>query len=226
MNSIFQRVLGEDFQRLHPKIQERFGFTSQDHRASIGIGMMDRVWYGNKCILPFLYIGTWRNIMFPQSGNNIPFQIENYAYQDQFGRETITFVRSFQFDQKTRRFDATMIYSEERECIVDYLGTHQHLAVDLDLSVLENGGIHVRSGEQRFYEGWIGIRFPMKFSGIADVKEWYDEEAMEYRIQVVVNNNWLGAMFGYEGRFQVQDVNVNSEDVPNTVKPLREERRE
>jgi hypothetical protein len=51
------------------------------------------------------------------------------------------------------------------------------LAVDIDLSVDEEGGLCLRSGEQRFYEGPIGFRFPMLFSGIADVSEWYDDAA-------------------------------------------------
>jgi hypothetical protein len=56
------------------------------------------------------------------------------------GRETVTWVRTFEFGARRRRFDATMIYSEERKKVVDYLGTHQHLAVDIDLSVAPNGG--------------------------------------------------------------------------------------
>ena len=62
-----------------------------------------------------------------------------------------------------------MIYSERRGRVVDYLGTHQHLAVDIDLSVDERGGIRLRSGEQRFHEGPIAFRFPMTFSGVAEV---------------------------------------------------------
>lgn len=50
-----------------------------------------------------------------------------------------------------------MIYSEDRGCIVDYLGTHQHLAVDITLSVAANGGLRLRSGEQRFYEGPVAF---------------------------------------------------------------------
>ena len=50
--------------------------------------------------------------MFPQKGRDIPFTIENYAYKDMFGRETVTWVRKYQFPDRIRRFDATMIYRE------------------------------------------------------------------------------------------------------------------
>lgn len=226
MESIYERALGSDFTRLHPKMQERFGLRSDKGIAAIGKGTMEQVWYGRLYTLPFLSLGTWRNIMFPQKGNNVPFTIENYAYRDSFDRETVTWVRTFNFDNKERRFDATMIYSEERDRIVDYLGTHQHLAVDIDLSVSERGGVHLVSGEQRFYEGMIGFRFPLFFSGIADVHEWYDDDQEKYRIEVNVNNQVWGPLFGYKGAFEVEYQTISTEDIPSKVKPIREEIRE
>src|SRR5947209_2725546 len=115
MTSIYQQVLGADFCRLHPKIQERFGFSSKDNLAAIGTGTMARIWHGRFYTLPFLYVGTWRRIMFPEHGINIPFTIQNFAYVDSFGRETVTWVRTFHAQRK-RRFDATMIYSQQRGC--------------------------------------------------------------------------------------------------------------
>lgn len=56
-------------------------------------------------------------------------RIENYAYRDPPGRETVTWLRTFR-TRRRRRFDAYMIYSARRGRVVDYLGTHQHLAVD------------------------------------------------------------------------------------------------
>src|SRR5262245_46300350 len=53
MSSIYQRVLGSDFDRLHPQIQRRFGFSSGDGVASIGSGIMDEVWRGRFYTLPF-----------------------------------------------------------------------------------------------------------------------------------------------------------------------------
>ncbi|MCA9005955.1 MAG: DUF4166 domain-containing protein [Planctomycetaceae bacterium] len=225
MSSIYQRVLGSDFEKLHPKIQERFGFSSADGIASVGTGVMDEIWRGRFYTIPFLYVGTWRRIMFPEQGHNIPFTIENYAYQDRFGRETVTWVRTFE-SRKRRRFDAYMIYSEQRNRIVDYLGSHQHLAVDLDLSVDERGGMKIRSGAQRFYEGLIGFSFPLFFSGIADVCEWYDDATDKYRIQVEVTNRTWGRLFGYNGSFDVAWRQTDGTGIPEHLIPLREEQRE
>jgi len=224
MNSIYQRALGSDFSRLHPQIQRRFALTSESGVAAIGTGVMDTLWHGALYTLPFLYVGTWRSIMFPEQGQNVPFTIQNYAYRDPLGRETVTWVRTFS-TRKTRRFDAYMIYSEERGCIVDYLGTHQHLAVDLEVTVAPNGGLRLRSGAQRFYEGPVAFPFPLFFSGVADVCEWYDDQEQCFRIEVSAANRTWGKLFGYSGRFQVEWRSVTPDSVPNTILPKRVEAR-
>lgn len=225
MTSIYQHALGSDFGRLHPEIQRRFGFSSADNRACIGRGVMDEIWRGRIYTLPFLYVGTWRRIMFPETGRNIRFTIENYAFIDQFGRETVSWIRTFQ-SRRVRRFDAYMIYSKARGRIVDYLGSHEHLAVDIDLSVDKEGGLCLRSGAQRFYEGPLAFNFPMAFSGVANVREWYDEKTQRFRISVEVHNPRWGPLFGYRGSFEAEWQTVTPGHVPHHIVPRRVERRE
>lgn len=220
LKSIYQQVLGSDFDRLHPQIQKRFSLHSGSKVAAIGNGAMDEVWHGAPYTLPFLYVGTWRSIMFPEHGRNVPFTIHNYAYRDSLGRETVTWIRTFR-TRRIRRFDAYMIYSQERNCIVDYLGNHQHLAVDLDLSVAPNGGMRIRSGAQRFYEGPVAFNFPLLVSGIADVCEWYDEKEKLFHIEMSAANRTWGKLFGYSGRFQVDW--VPADEVPANILPRRVE---
>ncbi|MBI3966783.1 MAG: DUF4166 domain-containing protein [Chloroflexi bacterium] len=225
MTSIYRLALGDDFERLHPQIRRRFGFSSADRIASIGTGVMERLWHGPAYTLPFLYVGAWRHIMLPETGRNVPFTIENYAYVDHFGRETVTWLRTFK-TWRSRRFDAYMIYSHRRGLIVDYLGSHQHLAVELHLSVDEAGGLCIRSGAQRFYEGRVAFSFPLVFSGVAEVREWYDDRAETFRIAVAVRNDRWGPLFGYAGHFQVDWRPQDPARLPAGIRPLREEIRE
>lgn len=225
MTSIYQEVLGPEFERLHPEIRKRFGFSSADGVAAIGTGVIDELWHGPLYTLPFLYVGTWRRIMFPERGRQVPFTIENYAYRDSFGRETVTWLRAFR-TRRPRRFDAYMIHSRQRGRIVDYMGTHQHLAVDIDLSVDERGGLRLRSGEQRFYEGSLAFRFPLLFSGVADVCEWFDEASRRFHIDVRVHNRVWGPLFGYRGSFTVEWKPMRPGEIPAGIRPRREERRE
>jgi hypothetical protein len=185
---------------------------------------MSEVWRGRFYTLPFLYIGTWRRIMFPETGRDIPFTIENYAYRDALGRETVSWVRTFQ-SRRTRRFDAYMIYSDARRMIIDYLGSHQHLAVEIEMRVDEQGGLCLRSGAQRFYEGPVGFTFPPAFTGIANVREWFDEATGRHNISVDVQNSRWGRLFGYRGTFDVEYV-PSVGGPPAHIRPLREEARD
>jgi hypothetical protein len=223
MTSIYERAMGAEFGRLHPEIRRRFGFSSADGIASIGRGVMEQIWRGPFWTLPFLYVGSARRIMFPEHGANVPFTIENYAYRDRFGRETVTWIRKFS-GKRPRRFDAYMIFSDHRQRIVDYLGTHQHLAVDLELRADETGALCLRSAAQRFYEGPIAFTFPLLFSGVADVRESFDESIGRFRIEVKVTNRVWGPLFGYRGSFDVEYRDVA--EVPDDIRPRREERRE
>ena len=226
MTSIYRQTLGDDFDRLHPEMQWRFGFSSADETCQIGTGVMDEVWHGPWWTMPFLLLGSTRRVLFPSRGRDIPFTVANYAYLDRYGRETVTWSRTFKFPRRYRIFDATMIHSEERDTIVDYLGTHQHLAVDIDCHVDDQGAMCIRSGEQRFHEGAISFRFPLALSGIATVREWWDDDADRFRIEVHVANRLLGPLFGYRGSFTVAEHPCTDADIPLAVRPLREEARE
>lgn len=223
MTSIFRRALGADFDRLHPRIRRRFSVGLDSGESCTGRGVMDRVWHGGPWLRPFLALGGTRNILLPRTGRDIPFTIENVPFTDSFGRETVTFVRTFAFPDGPRRFDATMVHSPERGCVVDYLGTHQHLATDLHLSVDDAGALVIRSGEHRFREGPVDTRVPQLIGGDAVVRESYDDAADRFRIQVRVTNRRFGPLFGYEGSFTAEYAPARG--IRQDLRPVREEAR-
>lgn len=224
--SIYQQALGEDFANLHPRMQLRFGFAADDQVAHIGSGVMHRIERHSRLTAPFLRIGARRNILFPETGTDVPFSVKNYAYRDRFGRETVTWHRTFGFATRDRIFDATMVYNNDRDVIVDYLGTHQQVAADLHCTVDEDGGINFTSGEQRCYQGRFGFRLPNWFTGVARVREWWDDNEDCYRIDVHVTNPLLGTIVRYQGSFQLEIVPISQpEDIPANVTPVRNEAR-
>lgn len=226
MTSIFQRALGADFDRLHPRVQRRFSVGLDSGEACVGRGVMDRVWHAAGWVRPFLALGSTRHILLPYSGRDIPFTIENFPYTDSFGRETVTFVRTFAFPRGPRRFDATMVFSPGRGRIVDYLGTHQHLATDLHFTVDRTRALVIRSGGHRFRAKAVDARVPDLIGGDAVVRESYDDETGRFRIQASVSNRRFGPLFGYEGSFTVEYVNAAAHGIRADLRPVHEEVRE
>lgn len=222
MSSIFAAALGADFDRLHPMMRRRFGVGLEAGEACIGRGVMDTIRRGPWWTVPFLQIGRLRNILVPDVGADVPFTIENYPYRDGLGRETLTFVRTYETRPgRPARFDATMVLVDGR--VLDYLGSHQHLAVDLDLRVDERGGLVVTSDAQRFYEGPIAFRFPMLFSGRARLHEYWSDDDQAFHVDLEVRNRVFGFLFGYRGTFTCEWVPAT--DAPERLKPRRTEAR-
>lgn len=216
-----ERALGDRFGDLHPRIQAQYALHSAHRRCWVGRGVMEEVWRG-RWMGPFLRLGSRRRVMFAERGRDVPFTIENYAYVDGFGRETLTWTRNFAFDTP-RRFDETMVFSERRGCALVYAGTHQHVAVELMASV-QDGALRLHTGAQRLYEWRVGVRFPLFFSGRADVVERYSDERERFEVEVAITNPVWGRIFGYRGWFTLEERACDS--VPEDVRPVREEPRE
>ncbi|MBN0047788.1 DUF4166 domain-containing protein [Streptomyces actuosus] len=225
MNSIFRTVLGDGFDRLHPQLRRRFSVGLESGEACTGRGVMDRIWHGPAFVKPFLALGATRNILVPRTGRHVPFTIENVPYADSFGRETVTFVRTFQLPGRACRFDAQMVLGPRGDRIVDYLGTHQHLASDLYLRAEPDGSLLIRSGEHRFREGRVDVRVPELIGATAEVRESYDDTAGRFRIRVRVVNRRFGPLFGYEGSFTASYTDVRRCGVRAGLRPVREESR-
>ncbi len=223
--SIFRTAMGADFDRLHPELRRRFSVGLAGGEACTGHGVMDRVWHGRGFVKPFLALGGTRNILVPRAGRNVPFMIENVPYADTFGRETVSFVRTFDLPGRSRRFDAQMVLSPKGDRVLDYLGTHQHLASDLHLRAEPDGSLLIRSGEHRFREGPVDVRVPELIGADAEVRESFDDSTGRFHIRVRVVNRHFGPLFGYEGSFRATYTDVRTRGVRPGLRPVREEAR-
>ncbi|MFD5265793.1 DUF4166 domain-containing protein [Streptomyces sp. NPDC058335] len=217
--------MGAGFDRLHPQLRRRFSVGLASGEACTGRGVMDRVWHGGAFVKPFLALGGTRNILVPRAGRGVPFVIENVPYTDSFGRETVTFVRTFDLPGGARRFDAQMVLGPKGDRVLDYLGTHQHLATDLYFHAEADGSLLIRSGTHRFREGVVDARVPELIGAAAEVRESYDDTTGRFRIRVRVVNRYFGPLFGYEGSFTATYSDVRARGVRPGLRPVREEAR-
>jgi uncharacterized protein DUF4166 len=223
--SIFRTAMGADFDRPHPERQRRFSVGLTSGQACTGRGKMHRVRHGRRVVGPFLALGGTRHILVPRQGRNIPFTVGNVPYADTFGRETVSFVRTFDPPGRARRFDAQMVLSPKGDRVLDHLGTHQHLASDLHFRAEPDGSLLIRSGEHRFREGPVDVRAPEIIGAQAEVRESFDESAGRFRIRARVVNRCVGPLFGHEGSFTASYADVRVRGVRPGLRPVREEAR-
>ena len=224
--SIYERELGEDFDNLHPLLQKKFGLVSEQKLKVVGTGTMDFIRGGKRWLAPFFYVGARQHVLFPERGEQIPFTIENVAYKDIFGRETVAWIRRFQFERRTRAFDATMIYSEKSGTIIDYLGKRQWLISPLTFEVTDDGGLLIKSDSLYFWIGAVKIKAPKWLSPHAVIHERVCGKTNNVLIHVSVEQPGIGMLIEYKGVLQMTFHTCLDKDIPNAAFPQRVERRE
>ncbi|UYO37142.1 DUF4166 domain-containing protein [Bacillus zhangzhouensis] len=85
---VVHRHLVKDYDKLHPKLKERY------NRAFTAEGVMEEIGGGTRLIRFFFKIGSLFRCFFPERGKNIPFRIVNKPFMQVKERKAYTgFVR-------------------------------------------------------------------------------------------------------------------------------------
>lgn len=122
--TIYQDLLDEDFQRLHPKLQERYALPID--KPFNGVGMMSKIETGTFWLKPFLKLATRWKFLFPENGKDVPFSIKNTCRSLPTGKAEIYWERTFYFEEITRHFNAFMTVDTKRGVVKDYLGSRAY----------------------------------------------------------------------------------------------------
>ncbi|UPO90716.1 DUF4166 domain-containing protein [Niallia sp. Man26] len=196
---IYKEILGEEFNRLHPKLQERYSISLQ--HPFHGRGTMLSIISGKSWLKSFLKLAVRWKFLFPEEGSNIPFTIRNTAKQLPNGEQEIYWERTFYFQHVTRQFNAFMTIDAKRRIVKDYLGEPNLFYSDLKFIVTQEGSLQIQSGAQRLLLGKWEIPIPKLFEGKVTVMEGYDDINDVYTIQVRIHNPIIGRLMAYEGGF-------------------------
>ena len=152
-----------------------------------------------------LRVGTLTRFMFPETGEEVEFQIEHAVNSHDDGSLSMSWIRTFQFDQVKRRFDALMRFHPDQGPIVIWTGCLGCLEVELCPRV-EGNAIVVVSRREWLKAGFLRIPIPGWLKGRPHVREWQEPDGA-LRIQVKIHNTLLGRFFGYEGSIQPSATN-------------------
>ncbi|MGG5736199.1 MULTISPECIES: DUF4166 domain-containing protein [Bacillus cereus group] len=199
MANIYERLLGDTYKNLHPKLQKRYEITEKN--SFTGEGKMDEIYGGSFFVKLILKIASKFRMFFSERGKEVPFTIHNTVERDEHGKEFVRWNRTFYFHNKKRYFNAVMQLDEENNEILDYFGKPHMLVSTLNFYIDEVGAIHISSKKQWFYMFGRKIPLPRFLYGDAKIVESYDETLQCFRIHVQVRNPLIGSLFSYKGTF-------------------------
>ncbi|QDQ02722.1 DUF4166 domain-containing protein [Lysinibacillus fusiformis] len=202
--TIYQSLLGEDFKRLHPMLQQRYALPVD--APFFATGVMHKIASGAKWMRPFYRLAARTRFLFPESGNNIPFSIRNTCRVLPSGELEVLWERSFYFAKKTRYFDARMTIDPVQKIVRDYLGSPALFYSDLHFAATKEGKLMIRSGVQRFVIANRECPIPKILEGRVIVEEGFDDNRNVFTIHVSIHNPLFGRLMMYAGEFTQQSM--------------------
>ena len=190
--SVYRRALGDAFDELPPVLRRYFGPIPPGH-VGVGEGTYDAVGSRYRTLAwPLLRWSAHHETLFPESGGQVPFAVENRPAED-----GLTGSRRFAFPGRLRVMRDSM--RADGGEIVQRLGRRGGLEVRLRPSV-ENGGMVLRS---RALAWWFGsVRVAMPPVARVEVREDpHPGDSGRQRVDVRLRMPLLGEVFRYSGSF-------------------------
>jgi hypothetical protein len=192
--SVYERVLGDDVERLDPALRRYFGMPPQGTLGR-GTGVYEVAGSRRRWLIPVLAWLGWRHVLFPEYGRDIPFEVVNTADAD----GSLGARRTFAFPTRTRVMEDRMRVIDGR--LHDRLGRRGGFEVELRLSIVD-GALHMTSGQQWLHFGKVRVRIPGAVRvGLAERAIPRSAAGHTQRVDVRMTAPLLGEVFRYTGSF-------------------------
>jgi hypothetical protein len=214
MTGVYERALGDAADDLHPRVRERYAIGPGDG-AVVGRGEMDIE--NGTLALPALYAMPARDLLFPETGTDVPFTVTTVAYELD-GHEAMTTRRTFEFGDTQRRFDSVTVWDHDHDRLLDFLGRGGLIASELRPRV-EDGALVVGGGRQWLRAGGRYVPLPGPLAADVEVRDRYSEDDERYHVLGTVRSALTGRILRYRGTF-TQTVEA-MDPVPEEFKPTR-----
>jgi hypothetical protein len=217
MTGVYERALAAAADDLHPQVRERYSLAPDDEVATVGNGLMDIT--RGALALPVLAVMPARNLLFPESGTDVPFTVTTAGYRTAAGHEALTTVREFDFGDRRRRFDSLTVWDDANGRLLDFLGTGGHVVSELHPRV-EDGALVVAGGRQWVRAGGRYVPLPGPLAVDVTVRDRYDPEGERFEVTATVESALAGHVLGYRGTFTQERREMTT--VPTDLRPTED----
>jgi hypothetical protein len=192
MDSVYQRALGAEFEKLRPEL--RTYFAGQYPNPGLGSGVFEVAGSSRRWLKPVLAWLGWRRILFVEFGHDVPFDVVNTPSAD----GSLSAVRTLYFD-RDRVLEDTMRIVDGR--LHDFLGRRRGLEARFALS-LDDGNLSMRS--DRLWLHLLGARIRMaRLATVTIAESWVGGRQ---HVDVRLTSPVLGEWFRYAGSFTYEYV--------------------
>ncbi|HEY7347643.1 MAG TPA: TIGR01777 family oxidoreductase [Ktedonobacterales bacterium] len=202
--SPFFPVLGAAADALPEVLREQYLLRPADDERVVLEGSMDRIWHQPFWLWPFFRLLAVFDILFPEQGSNIQAAMIIEGLPNEYACGAQTWRRTFRF-RTPRRFDATMVFDPRLARVVERVRPGGVLEVVWNVTFDPPATIRIITEGMRLGVGRFRITLPRWAAVEVQVSETaLAAQSQRIAVDLVVRHPWLGAIFGYTGRFQVR----------------------
>lgn len=167
-------------------------------RVVVLSGTMREVWHRPRWIAPVLSLLARSNMLFPETGRDIPASLTIEALPD--GRHS--WRRTFSF-RRVRRFDA-LIASDLERGVVEQIGARVRFEIGWRLRH-DADRLEIETTQAALCLGGRRASLPRALTPrVRVVEEAHPRLAGAIRVELVASHPLLGAFFGYSGTFRLE----------------------
>jgi hypothetical protein len=199
--SPFSPVLAAHIQALPAVLHDHYLVTADASYRVVLDGTMDRIWHQPAWLWPFFWLLTWLDLLFPETGQNIPATMIVTGHRTSVGQAYQTWDRTFAFP-KLRHFDAIMTYDPAHTCVVEHLGPAHLLRMTWDIRFCPPAAIEIVTTGCAFHLGRWRVALPQfLYPSVHAVETAVLDRNDTIHIDLTMAHAWLGPIFGYAGIF-------------------------
>jgi hypothetical protein len=169
--------------------------------AIVLTGTIDEVWHQPRWLALPLWLSTLTNVLFPETGRNIPARLVVSPARTRDGRSVQLWRRTFRFP-RARRFNATLAYDPVSDSLIEALGPGGVLETDWSARYVPPARLVIESRNAWIRLGFLRIPLPASLTPRVRVIQDAAASPDSVRVDFLMRHPFLGDIFGYSGTFR------------------------
>jgi hypothetical protein len=202
VQSPYERVLGAELARLHPRLRDYFAAIPAGCHGH-GVGVFERVGTPRRWLWPVLSAFRHRGVLFPGWHHDVPFSVVNTPGVGAQGEPLVAATRHFDFPARGRAMVDSISAVGERAVLVDVLGRPGLIEAALSVAV-RDGALHMRSTAVVLRLAGLRVRVPASISPTVVLVERFDDATDSQHVTVELSAPLLGRLYEYSGSFHYE----------------------
>jgi membrane protein len=165
-------------------------------------GRLDQIWQRPGPVWPFFWLLARAGLLFAETGENVPAHITVTAAHDAHGEPCHIWRRTFDFPAP-RHLHSRLSYDAALGRLVEYFGPGGRLQMVWHVSFQEPLTVVITTEACALLLGpWRLVLPAWSYAAVAVTTTAESAHTPFVRVELRLRHPWLGAIFGYHGRFE------------------------